>query len=82
MAQETEQQQWVRVEKFEIPGCRVFVSPDSLVLLPESEREEVWARSVAERSGPAVLWLAALEVAFRSDVLKESPKVKADQEIP
>ncbi|EJY56259.1 excinuclease ABC, A subunit [Alicyclobacillus hesperidum URH17-3-68] len=79
MAQEIEQEQWVRVEKVEIPGCRVFVSPDSLVLLPETEREEVWARSVRERSGPAVLWLEALEVVFKSYVLKESPTMRVGQ---
>ena len=68
MAQENEQQEWIRVQKVEIPGCRVFVMPNSLLLLSENEREDEWAQAVAERREPAVLWLQAVEMVHNQEV--------------
>jgi len=56
----------IRLTELEIPGCRVYVSPDSLLLMPEDKREEMWAHYVDTRTGPAVLWLEALEHGMRA----------------
>lgn len=78
MACDEKDNQWIRLEKVEIPRCRVFVMSDSLTLLSEEKREEVWARSITEHSGPALLWMAALEYVPESDAPIASTKLYSD----
>ncbi|MFD1677432.1 hypothetical protein [Alicyclobacillus fodiniaquatilis] len=54
-----EQQEWIRLNDLEIPGCRVFATPTSYTLMTDDDREAAWARDVETQSGPAAMWIAA-----------------------
>ncbi|GEO26871.1 hypothetical protein AAC03nite_26560 [Alicyclobacillus acidoterrestris] len=56
-------EQWVRLEKLEIAGCKVYAEPTSYILMDAEQREAAWAADVEQRAGAAALWMAAMECA-------------------
>ncbi|WP_067622826.1 hypothetical protein [Alicyclobacillus acidiphilus] len=80
MAKE-EQQEWIRLDDFEIPGCRVFVTPTSYTLMTDDDRERQWAQDVATQSGPAAMWIAACAAVEHAKIreLRESKSKRPQQ---
>jgi len=52
--------EWVRLENRELPNCKVFVSPDSYLLMTPIEREARWSEDVEKENYPASLWIEAM----------------------
>lgn len=51
--------EWIRLEEYEVPGCKLYVRHSSYTLMTAEERELIWIERIQAKADDVLPWIQA-----------------------